>query len=172
VSALGASPVGLNYYSLVLPSVLLTARADVTSDFLAGVIYDNAKRLKRHLAIPLTTTFYYTTTFTILHRCAAVETRLALAERLTTPSNYMTKPTSGVPQDRNPFGGHDVSSNLPRESVDPQGRHGKVYIGQRDKKRREKAENSLTSSDCSNTKTTRVNDSIHWSTRLYSRRLN
>jgi hypothetical protein len=25
---------------------------------------------------------------------------------------------------------------------------------------------------CSNTKTTRVNDSIHWSTRLYSRRLN
>jgi hypothetical protein len=52
VSALGASPVGLNYYSLVLPSVLLTARADVTSDFLAGVIYDTAKRLKEASSYP------------------------------------------------------------------------------------------------------------------------
>jgi hypothetical protein len=31
---------------------------------------------------------------------------------------------------------------------------------------------SSASGTCSNTKTTRVNDSIHWSTRLYSRRLN
>jgi hypothetical protein len=68
-----------------------------------------------------------------MSRCAAVETRLALTERLTTPSNYMTQPTSGIPQGGDPFGGHEVSSNLPRESVDPQGRHGKVRIGQRDK---------------------------------------
>jgi hypothetical protein len=80
-------------------------------------------------------------------RCAAVETRLALRERLTTPSNYMTKPTSGVPQGGDPFGGHDFSSNLARESVDPQERHGKVRIGQRDKKTREKVEHSLTSSN-------------------------
>ena len=80
-------------------------------------------------------------------RCAAVETRLALAERLTTPSNYMKNPTSGIPAERNPFGGQEYISNLPRESVDPQGRHGKVRIGQRDKKRREKVEHSLTSSD-------------------------
>jgi hypothetical protein len=52
VSALGASPVGLNYYSLVLPSILLTAREDVTSDFLAGVIYDTAKRLKKASSYP------------------------------------------------------------------------------------------------------------------------
>jgi hypothetical protein len=52
VSALGASPVGLNYYSLVQPSVILTARADVTSDFLAGVIYDTAKRLKTASSYP------------------------------------------------------------------------------------------------------------------------
>jgi hypothetical protein len=52
VSTLGASPVGLNYYSLVLPSVLLTARADVTKDFLAGVIYDTAKRLKKASSYP------------------------------------------------------------------------------------------------------------------------
>ena len=80
-------------------------------------------------------------------RCAAVETRLALAERLTTPSNYMKNPTSGIPAERNPFGGQEYISNLPRESVDPQGRHGKVRIGQRDKKRREKVEHSLTSSE-------------------------
>jgi hypothetical protein len=59
VSSLGASPVGLNYYSLMLPSVLLTAMADVTSDFLADVTYDTVKRLKRHLAIPLTGILLY-----------------------------------------------------------------------------------------------------------------
>jgi hypothetical protein len=42
--SLGASPVRLNYYSVVLPSVLLTARADTTSDFFADFIYDTAKR--------------------------------------------------------------------------------------------------------------------------------
>jgi hypothetical protein len=68
-----------------------------------------------------------------MSRCAAVETLLALAERLTTPINYMTKPTSERPQGGDPYGGHEFSSNLPRESVDPQGRHGKVRIGQRDK---------------------------------------
>jgi hypothetical protein len=52
VSALGASPVGLNYYYLVLPSVLMTARADVTSDFLARVIYDSSKRLKKASSYP------------------------------------------------------------------------------------------------------------------------
>jgi hypothetical protein len=35
-----------------------------------------------------------------MSRCAAVETRIALTERLTTPSNYMTKPTSGIPQEK------------------------------------------------------------------------
>jgi hypothetical protein len=89
-----------------------------------------------------------------MSRCAAVETRLALAERLTTPINYMTKPTSGVPQYGNPFGGQEYSSNLPRESVDPQGRHGKVRIGQRDKNRREKLEHSITSSDHDSESTT------------------
>ena len=59
VSSLGASPVGLNYYSLMLPSVLLTAMADVTSDFLADVTYDTVKRLKRHLAISLTGILLY-----------------------------------------------------------------------------------------------------------------
>jgi hypothetical protein len=52
VSSLGASPVGLNYYSLTLPSVLVTAMADVTIDFLTDVTNDSVKRLKRHLAIP------------------------------------------------------------------------------------------------------------------------
>jgi hypothetical protein len=52
VSSLGASPVGLNYNSLLLPSVLLTAMADVTIDFVTYVIYETVKRLKRHLAIP------------------------------------------------------------------------------------------------------------------------
>jgi hypothetical protein len=51
-SSLGASPVGLNYYSLLLPRVLLTAMADVTIDFVTDVTYDTVKRLKRHLAIP------------------------------------------------------------------------------------------------------------------------
>jgi hypothetical protein len=54
ISSLGASPVGLYYYSLLLPSVLLTAMADVTIDFVTDVTYDTVKRLKRHLAIPLT----------------------------------------------------------------------------------------------------------------------
>jgi hypothetical protein len=44
-------PVGLNYYSLMLPSVLLTATADVIIDFMTEVKYDTVKRLKRHLAI-------------------------------------------------------------------------------------------------------------------------
>jgi hypothetical protein len=52
VSSLGASPVGLNYYSLMLPSVQLTAMADVTIDFVTDVTYDTVKRLKRHLAMP------------------------------------------------------------------------------------------------------------------------
>jgi hypothetical protein len=52
VFSLGASPVGLNYYSLLLPSVLLTAMEDVTIDFVTDVTYDTVKRLKRHLAIP------------------------------------------------------------------------------------------------------------------------
>jgi hypothetical protein len=82
-----------------------------------------------------------------MSHCAAVETRLALAERLNPPPvNYMTKPTSGLPRDGDPFGGHEFSSNLPLESVDPQGRHGKVHIGQRGKNA-EKVEHSLTSSD-------------------------
>jgi hypothetical protein len=54
ISSLGASPVGLEYYYLILPSVLLTAMADVTIDFVTDVIYNTAKRLKRHLAILLT----------------------------------------------------------------------------------------------------------------------
>ena len=82
-----------------------------------------------------------------LARCAAVEARLAVAERLATPSQLINKPAIGVSQDGNPLGGRECSSNLLRESVDPQGRHGKVRIGQRDKKRREKVEHSLTSSD-------------------------
>jgi hypothetical protein len=52
VSFLRASPVGLNYYSLMLPSVLLTAMADVTFDFVIDVTYVTVKRLKRHLAMP------------------------------------------------------------------------------------------------------------------------
>jgi hypothetical protein len=76
VSALGASPVGLNYYSLVLPSVLLTARADVTSEFLAGVICDTAKRFKNASSYPpyhdilQYNNFHYTTgiTWTIMEQ--------------------------------------------------------------------------------------------------------
>jgi hypothetical protein len=52
LSSLEASPVRLNYYSVVLPSVLLTARADVTSDFFADVIYDTAKRFKKASSFP------------------------------------------------------------------------------------------------------------------------
>jgi hypothetical protein len=44
VSSVGASPVGLNYYSSMLPCVLLTAMADVT--------YDTIKRLKRASSYP------------------------------------------------------------------------------------------------------------------------
>jgi hypothetical protein len=47
VSPLGASPVGLNYYYLMLPSVLLTAMADVTIDFMTEVTYDTVKRFKK-----------------------------------------------------------------------------------------------------------------------------
>jgi hypothetical protein len=50
-SSLGASPGGLNYYSLMLQSVLLTAMADVTIDFLTDVTYDTVKRLKLHIVI-------------------------------------------------------------------------------------------------------------------------
>jgi hypothetical protein len=46
ISSLGASPVGLNYYSLMPPCVLLTAMADVTIDFVTDVTYDTVKRLK------------------------------------------------------------------------------------------------------------------------------
>jgi hypothetical protein len=66
---MGASPVGLNYYSLMLPSVLLTAMADDSIDFLADVTSDTVEGLKRHLAIPLTGMLniqQYTTTFTTL----------------------------------------------------------------------------------------------------------
>jgi hypothetical protein len=52
VSSLGASPGGLNYYSLMLPSVLLTAMADVTIDFVTDVTYDTVKRLKRATSYP------------------------------------------------------------------------------------------------------------------------
>jgi hypothetical protein len=51
-SSLGASPVGLNYYSLLLPSVLLTAMADVTIGFGTDVTYDTVKRLKRATSYP------------------------------------------------------------------------------------------------------------------------
>jgi hypothetical protein len=40
ISSLGASPGRLNYCSLLLPSVLLTAMADVTIDFVTDVTYD------------------------------------------------------------------------------------------------------------------------------------
>jgi hypothetical protein len=50
-SSLGASPGGLNYYSLMLPSVLLTVMADVTIYFLTDVTYDTVKRLKMHIVI-------------------------------------------------------------------------------------------------------------------------
>jgi hypothetical protein len=46
ISSLGASLVGLNYYSLMVPCVLLTAMADVTIDFVTDVTYDTVKRLK------------------------------------------------------------------------------------------------------------------------------
>jgi hypothetical protein len=59
ISSLGASPVGLKYYSLILPSVLLTPMADVTIDFVTDVTYDTVKRLKRHLAILLTGILIY-----------------------------------------------------------------------------------------------------------------
>jgi hypothetical protein len=63
ISSLGASPGGLNYCSLLLPSVLLTAIADVTIDFVTDVTYDTVtvtlKRLKMHLAIPLTGILIY-----------------------------------------------------------------------------------------------------------------
>jgi hypothetical protein len=59
VSILESSPVGLYYYSLVLPSVLLTAMEDFTIDFLADVTYDTVTRLKRQLAIPLTGILQY-----------------------------------------------------------------------------------------------------------------
>jgi hypothetical protein len=52
ISSLGASPVGLSYYSLMLPSVLLTAMADVTIDFVTDVTYDTVKRLKRVSSYP------------------------------------------------------------------------------------------------------------------------
>jgi hypothetical protein len=58
-SSLGASPVGLNNYSSMLPSVLLTAVADVTIDFLTDVTCDTVRRLKRHLAIPCTGILIY-----------------------------------------------------------------------------------------------------------------
>jgi hypothetical protein len=48
------SPVGLNYYFLMLPNVLLTSTVDVTIEFLTDITYDTVKRFKRHLAIPLT----------------------------------------------------------------------------------------------------------------------
>jgi hypothetical protein len=54
VPSLGASPVELNYYSLMLPSVLLTAMANFTIEFVKYVTYDTFKRLKKHLAIPPT----------------------------------------------------------------------------------------------------------------------
>jgi hypothetical protein len=41
-----ASPVGLNYYSLTLPSVLLTAMEDVTIEFVTDVTFDAVKRLE------------------------------------------------------------------------------------------------------------------------------
>jgi hypothetical protein len=71
VSALGSSPVGLNYYSLVLSSVLLTARADVTSDLLADVIYDTAKRFNKASSYPpyhdilLYNNIHYTTSLNV-----------------------------------------------------------------------------------------------------------
>jgi hypothetical protein len=46
VSSLGLSPVGLNYYSLTLPSVLLTAMADVKIEFLTYVTDNTVKRIK------------------------------------------------------------------------------------------------------------------------------
>ena len=95
-----------------------------------------------------------------LARCAAVEARLAVAERLATPSQLINKPAIGVSQDGNPLGGRECSSNLLRESVDPQGRHGKVRIGQRDKKRREKVEHSLTSSENESGTTSSEDDPI------------
>jgi hypothetical protein len=65
--SVGAFPVGLNYYSLMLPSVLLTAMADVTIDFVTDVTYDTVKRLKWASRYPLLPASLYTTTFTILH---------------------------------------------------------------------------------------------------------
>jgi hypothetical protein len=59
VSSLGASPVRLNYHYLMLPSVPLTAMADVTIDFVTDVTYDTVKRLKRHLSIPSTGILIY-----------------------------------------------------------------------------------------------------------------
>jgi hypothetical protein len=38
----------------MLPSVLLTAMADVTINFMTDVTDDTIKRLQKHLAIPLT----------------------------------------------------------------------------------------------------------------------
>jgi hypothetical protein len=82
-----------------------------------------------------------------LSRVVAVEARLAASERFLLPSSSVEKPLIRVSRMESPVVGHDTSSNLPRESAEPQGRHGKVRNGQRDKKRREKVEHSQTSSD-------------------------
>jgi hypothetical protein len=44
VSSLEASPVGLNFYSLMLPSILLTAMAGGTVEFLTDITNDTVKR--------------------------------------------------------------------------------------------------------------------------------
>jgi hypothetical protein len=44
VSSLGASPVGLDYYSSTLPSVLFIALEDVTIDFVTDVAHDTVRR--------------------------------------------------------------------------------------------------------------------------------
>jgi hypothetical protein len=46
----------------MLPSVLLTAMANVTTDYLADVTYGTVKILKRHLSIPLSGILLYDNT--------------------------------------------------------------------------------------------------------------
>jgi hypothetical protein len=82
-----------------------------------------------------------------LSRVVAVEARLAASERFPLPNYSVEKPLVRASRVGSPIVGHDIFSNLPWESAEPQGRHGKVHNGQRDKKRREKVEHSQTSSD-------------------------
>jgi hypothetical protein len=110
---------------------------------------DDAER-RLSLAEAVTTRFRETeqATLTALSRCAALEARLPVFAVPPVSSSYATQTAVADALDRgDPPGGQEMFSNLLRESVDPQGRHGKVRIGQRDKKRREKVEHSLKSSD-------------------------